>query len=395
MSQVIAIYASESPPEAYDGSIFLAGPTPRDSQTPSWRPEALKILEGLPGLPEILAVFIPEARDGSRQADYENQIAWEDRFLAVADVIAFWVPREMGSMPALTTNVEFGRYEASGRIVLGFPPGATHVRYLESFALANGVPVLGSLSETLAAALTMIGPGARRAGGTRDVPLLLWRDRVFAGWLAAQEAAGNRLEGGRLQWVSRVGPGRRVFFWVFAARVYVRAEDRVKADEVVIGRPDLSLVVAYRRANDIADTTVVLVREFRTPAVSSSGFVLELPGGSDPETSDPRSLAQVELAQETGLNLDAGRLIEHPSRQLMATMSVHRAHLFSVELNASEMENLIADTKIHGQAIDTEQTYVQVRRFGELLSGAEVDWSTLGEIAQVLYTGTLEDDLFG
>lgn len=28
-------------------SIFLAGPTPRDDETPTWPPEALEILRGL------------------------------------------------------------------------------------------------------------------------------------------------------------------------------------------------------------------------------------------------------------------------------------------------------------------------------------------------------------
>lgn len=42
-------------------SIFLAGPTPRDQQTPSWRIEALTILDGL-GFNGI--VFVPESSNG-------------------------------------------------------------------------------------------------------------------------------------------------------------------------------------------------------------------------------------------------------------------------------------------------------------------------------------------
>jgi 8-oxo-dGTP pyrophosphatase MutT (NUDIX family) len=395
MSQVIAVYAGEEPPEAYDASIFLAGPTPREAITPSWRPAALSLLEKLVELPPVLAVFIPEPRGGQRQGDYEGQIAWEDRYLSIADVIAFWVPREMVSMPALTTNVEFGRYEASGRIVLGFPPEAVHIKYLESFARDNGAPVVNTLQDTLAAALERIGAGAHRSGGERDVPLLLWQNQVFAAWLAGQQAAGNRLEGGRIAWISRPGPGGRYFFWAFAAQVFVASEGRIKDNEVVIGRPDVATVVAYRRADSIAEAQVVLVREFHTPARSASGFVLELPGGSDYEQTDPRELARSELAQETGLSVDPGRLIEHQSRQLVATMSAHCSHLFSVELTESEMDALVADVKIHGQAAESERTCVEIRRFGELLSGAETDWSTLGQIAQALQAATLEDDLFG
>ena len=395
MSQVIAVYAGESPPPVYDASIFLAGPSPRDGATPSWRPQALSLLEELAVLPPSLVVFIPEPRDGSRHADYEDQIAWEDRYLASADVIAFWVPREMGSMPALTTNVEFGRYESSGRIVLGFPAGAEHVKYLESFAHDYGAPVVGTLADTLAAALERIGMGAPRSGGERDAPLLLWRNPVFAAWLASVAAAGNRLESGRLVWVSRPAGSGQYFFWAFAARIYVTAEDRIKEDEVVLGRPDIAAVVAFRRAPAIAETELVLIREFHAPGRSASGFVLELPGGSDSSADNPRETARAALAQETGLSVEADRLLPHQPRQLVATMSAHQAALFSLELSDSDMDALIADVKIHGRSAESEQTRVEIRRFGELLSGAEIDWACLGQIAGVLHATTIEDDLFG
>ena len=36
-------------------SIFLAGPTPRDAETKSWRPETIKLLTGFDG-----TIFVPE-----------------------------------------------------------------------------------------------------------------------------------------------------------------------------------------------------------------------------------------------------------------------------------------------------------------------------------------------
>lgn len=56
------VYAQEKYPHelTLSKSIFIAGPTPRDESTKSWRPEAIKYLEdiGYDG-----TVYIPEARD--------------------------------------------------------------------------------------------------------------------------------------------------------------------------------------------------------------------------------------------------------------------------------------------------------------------------------------------
>ena len=79
------VHAHEVPPDPLTCSIFLAGPTPRDAATPSWRPEALRLLaaRGFTG-----AVFVPEPRDGAWTRDYDGQIEWEEAHLHMADVVA-------------------------------------------------------------------------------------------------------------------------------------------------------------------------------------------------------------------------------------------------------------------------------------------------------------------
>jgi 8-oxo-dGTP pyrophosphatase MutT (NUDIX family) len=231
----------------------------------------------------------------------------------------------------------------------------------------------------------MVSARAPRSAGQRDVPLLVWRTESFRCWLSAQQQAGNQLEGGRLLWTFRVGPtGRWVLFWAFHARVYVAAEDRVKADEVVLGRPDLATLVAYRRAPVLADSEIVLVREFRSPAVTPDGFVRELPGGSGLTGGDPINQAVAEFTEETGFTIDPTRIRVHAARQPVATLAAHRQHAFSVELTEHEIDQLCADTRVHGLAGDTERTYVEVHRFGELLAGREVDWTTLGILTEIL-----------
>ena len=96
------VYANQTPPELWKSAIFLAGPTPRDEgdDTPlSWRPEALRILAELDydGV-----VFVPEDADGEWRQSYDNQIEWEELCLNLADVIVFWIPRELVHITGLT-----------------------------------------------------------------------------------------------------------------------------------------------------------------------------------------------------------------------------------------------------------------------------------------------------
>ena len=108
-------------------SIFLAGPTPRSSDVKSWRPNALEELEkaGYKG-----QVIIPE-HFGKSKYDFLDQVEWEDEGLNHCAVIAFWVPRELDTMPAFTTNVEFGRFIRSNKMLYGRPDGSPKNGYLD------------------------------------------------------------------------------------------------------------------------------------------------------------------------------------------------------------------------------------------------------------------------
>lgn len=131
-------------------SIFLAGPTPRDPSVPSWRPEAIRILEELKFDGHV---FVPEADDWASHDNYDGQIKWELRGLDRASVIVFWVPRDIKTMPAFTTNVEFGLYIKSGKVVVGWPKDTPKTGYLEHHAIKQGLPIHETLRETLEAAV--------------------------------------------------------------------------------------------------------------------------------------------------------------------------------------------------------------------------------------------------
>lgn len=109
-------------------SIFLAGGTPRDANTPSWRPEAIRLLrdKGFTG-----SVFVPEQTDGQWKNNYDDQVEWELKHLELATIIMFWVPRDLDRLPCFTTNVEFGIYLKSGKIVYGRPEYSHKNKYLD------------------------------------------------------------------------------------------------------------------------------------------------------------------------------------------------------------------------------------------------------------------------
>lgn len=132
-------------------SIFLAGPTPRHHEVKSWRPEALRELESFEG-----TVYVPESRSGRSRHSYDDQVQWETDALVAATCIMFWVPRELAPDPngyprmgALTTNMEFGMWMRSGKVVLGYPPRAEKMNYLAWHARRENITISHNLKDTV------------------------------------------------------------------------------------------------------------------------------------------------------------------------------------------------------------------------------------------------------
>jgi hypothetical protein len=142
---------SDMPHEGWaEHSIFLIGPTPRERSVASWRPEALQILDGLGYAGTVL---VPEW-SSDLTLPFAQQVAWEYYGTEHASVLAAWVPREMKDMPALTTNVEFGLYVKSGRLVYGRPDSAPHCGYLDYvYERETGCKPFNNLEDLLAHAI--------------------------------------------------------------------------------------------------------------------------------------------------------------------------------------------------------------------------------------------------
>ncbi|MER8119158.1 nucleoside 2-deoxyribosyltransferase domain-containing protein [Streptomyces sp. NPDC094031] len=141
-------------------SVFLAGPTPdKSAPVPSWRPEAARLLAEQWAGEQPLTVLSPESRNGERADRYETQVDWETAARDAATAVLFWIPRDMRTLPGMTSNVEFGLDAPSGRAVLGCPPDCPNPernRYLIHVAYRHAVPVCTTLAKTVAASLALI-----------------------------------------------------------------------------------------------------------------------------------------------------------------------------------------------------------------------------------------------
>lgn len=377
----VPVYAQEALPSEVQQTIFLAGPTPRDPKVAGWRGEALHILRRLGYTGHV---FIPEQEQGDWNGNYVAQLEWEEAALHRSDVIAFWVPRDpVGTvfgtpMSAFTTNIEWGRWYESGKVVWGAPDWAKHTRYPEYYAQKFGIPVSRTLEETLKEAVKLAGTGAPRSGGEATVPFHIWKRDDFQTWYQAQLSAGNTLNAVRVQ---SSFPAKNPFCYTLHVNVHVASEGRDKTNELVFYRKDLSSVLMYcREGLRPQDIKVVLVREFRSAVRNSEGFVYELPGGSSDSKRDPRHVAATEVLEETGFQLDPSKLKEHGHRQLVATLSAHHGHFYSYALTPDELKDIEEDKGPHGVEGASERTYVEVVTLKDVLERQLVDWATLGMI---------------
>lgn len=396
------VYAGEEMPEIVNKSLFLAGPTPRSSKTESWRKDALQILEdkGFDGV-----VFIPEPREGKFKHSYDDQVEWEDKYLNIADCIVFWVPRDLSvdsdgimKFPAFTTNVEFGAWCNSGKIVFGAPDlddpkNVRKNKYLKTYAEKYNVPISHSLAETMDSAMEMVSPGYDRVEGERYVPMMIWKLPNFQNWYRAQQKAGNSLKKAKLLYTFRPGYKSFVFLWILKVEVFIASENRIKDNEFVLSRTDISSIMLWKKELPLEDSQMVLIKEFRSPAATSDGFIYELPGGSSKSSEDALDIAAEEIHEETGLYIKPDRFVFHQARQLAGTLSAHQSYLYSVLLTQEEIDWFLSQKDVvHGLEEDSERTFIEVIKIKDLLNNkVDVDWTTVGQ-ALTIYFNALNDE---
>jgi hypothetical protein len=143
--------------------VFLAGPTHRgETAKPSWRRAAADSFESQSKTSLFIegTLFIAENREAGTFDEatmMDDQVAWEWKYLEQADAILFWVPRNMETLPGLTTNIEFGMYWDSGKVVVGWPWGAEQMGYFARLAerSAGGIQVCHEMRWAVYHAMTL------------------------------------------------------------------------------------------------------------------------------------------------------------------------------------------------------------------------------------------------
>lgn len=393
------IFSDQDFPTVITKSMFLAGPSPRKAEQFDWRHTALQYLEAIN---YTGTVFIPIPKDKFYGNDdqpgwtYYGQIEWEKKGRNIADVIVFWVDREIDikdkdlGMPGFTTNVEFGKDLNSGKIFYGRPDTAPKCRYLDNLYEELNKEVVNTLENLLEQVTNYLGEGHVRYEGETFIPLFIWNTEQFQSWYGQLKAVGNKLVEAKLLHHVTFS-NKAVFCYMLWVNVWVESEQRFKSNEFVFARTDISSVVAYYQPENclVEDTLIVLVKEFRSPVNNSKGFVYELPGGSSitPNT-DPAQNAQQEMQEEAGLSItDLSRFKFVGSRQLLATLSSHKAQVYSIALNKSEFEqvNQYAHNKTSfGLQEDSEITYVEIVKLKDLKNTC-LDFSMLGMIYEAIF----------
>lgn len=143
--------------DEYEGpSIFLAGPTIRQrlsGDITRWRRQALNLLQMYKYRGDV---FFPEVEPGGRfNYGRERQYDWEDFHLNSASCILFWIPRDLKTLPAFTTNIEWGKWHDSGKVVLGAPLNAPKMSYIRYDAAKCAVPIEDELGDAIQTAIAM------------------------------------------------------------------------------------------------------------------------------------------------------------------------------------------------------------------------------------------------
>lgn len=382
------VFSNQPTPLKITSSIFLAGPTPRSGSVLDWRKEAVEHLEKLnyQGI-----VFIPcpdfiwENPHIDHAWDYVAQVTWEKKHRHIADKIVFWVPRDIsGGMPAFTTNIEFGEDLSSHKIVYGRPFTAEKCRYLDNRMEELHQPIFTDLAVMLTYVTNKLGEGQLRINAEIYIPLFIWETSQFQGWYQAQKKVGNQLFYAQVLNAYKIKDN--VFSFSLAVSVFVASENRIKSNEILFSRTDISSVVAYHK-DEYQKTHVIFVEEFRSCVNNSVGKVLDLPSGSNiGVVMSPSMTAQHEFFEETGLFIqEESRFKLCGSHQLAATFTTHKNHVFKIELNSEEFSQLkkFEEAKVvHGED-DDEITVVKILELSQIYN-SHADLSTIGAVMLAL-----------
>lgn len=386
------VFSDQELPTEVEKTIFLAGPSPRYYEgsvidTNTWRHKAVDLLasQGYDG-----HVFIPlpkfafAAGTASKNAiDYLSQVEWEKKALDRADVLFFYVDRQEDNQ-GLTTNIEFGKYVNSGRMVYCRPHDAVKVRYLDYTLINADREYYMNMVDGIEECLKRVEMPVHRLDGETHVPALIFSSPQFQEWYTNLKHAGNRLDGFEVKSILTFKNDRFLFGFAAWVNIFITKEDRHKSNEWIFSRTATSYVVAYYDHED-GERRYILTREFRSPVSNLEGYVYEMAGGSavDKKVS-PIENAIKELEEETGIVINDERRFRHlGSRQTFSTYLTMQLFAVAVELTKEEFE--AAEERADQSTIlgenEEERITLHIATDADLIQNKyPVDWTTLGMI---------------
>jgi 8-oxo-dGTP pyrophosphatase MutT (NUDIX family) len=171
--------------------------------------------------------------------------------------------------------------------------------------------------------------------------------------------------------------------------IYIKKENRVKSNEFLFSRKNSSQVVVYYNDLENNEKHLVLVEEFRSSVNNSSGFVLEIPGGSSFDNEkDKKSIAASEVFEEIGLSIkDLNRFVFVNERQTLSSLSSHISTLFKLEITKDEFDFIINNIdNTFGNKEESEITKISIIKFSDLFN-YNLDFSNIG----MIYSAFLEN----
>lgn len=127
----------------YKDLIFLAGPCPREHFENDWRIEAIDLFKKY-----NFSGDIANPTNDHYDNNLFNQTNWEVETLYKSSLIFCWIPRDIKNKHyALTTNIEFGEFLDSNKIIVGFPDDSDNNDYLRIRCEMYGIKVYNNLDD--------------------------------------------------------------------------------------------------------------------------------------------------------------------------------------------------------------------------------------------------------
>ena len=362
------VYTLEKIPDNFTNSIFLAGPVYNTGLEKSWRDIVIYTLKQLN---YTGVVFIPEMRDGGR-CDYTLEIhEWENRCIACSDFILMNLYKNIEKgIYGLTSNIEFGRYINSKKLVLNFTD-SYDFKYMEYVSDVHKIPSFTNMYSAVKFCVENSTNCMTKSSGLMNVESSILNTKSFLNWYKSQVNNKNNLL--KSETIFNYGS-----FYALKTNIEVSSESRIKSNEITIFRPDITSCVMYY------EDYYVFVKEYRNSSNTKHGYVYEFPSGSSTSIDDMTEVIANEIAEEIGFIIDKSKLVFVNKRQILSTLLAHKNYLYKYELSKDEFDLLMKNNgKMYGNHNENEYTYLHITN---QLTDLELDYSTLGMLFEAKNT---------